>query len=131
MEEETLAIDIAEVKTHKAKRRLKHSNDFSYLLDALIYHLRVQEDRPVEELDRFGRNEEEQIGADDDEGLEPTRRIGKHQDELLQLCHSKIRTVVNRMTSKLRAYADGKQSLEQVLLRLLGVLAVLRELRAW
>ena len=130
VEEETLAIDIAEVKTHKAKRRLKHSNDFSYLLDALIYHLRVQEDRPVEELDRFGRNEEEQIGADDDEGLEPTRRIGKHQDELLQLCHSKIRTVVNRMTSKLRAYVDGKQSLEQVLLRLLGVLAVLRELRA-
>ena len=130
MEEETLAVDIAEMKMRKAKRRLKHSNDFSYLLDTLIYHLRIQEDRSLEELDSFGRNEEEQIGADDDEDLEPTRRIGEHQDELLQLCRSKIRTVINRMTSQLKAYADGEQSLKQVLLRLLAVLAVLRELRA-
>ena len=130
VDEGTLAIDIAKVRKHKAKRRLKHSSDFSYLLDALIYHLRVQEDRPVEELDRFGRNEEEQIGADDDEDLVPTRRTEEHQVELLQLCHLKVRTVVNRMTAQLRAYVDGKQSFEQVLIRLFGVLAVLRELRA-
>jgi len=34
------------------------------------------------------------------------------------------------MNAQLRAYMDGRQPLEQVLVRLLGVLAVLRELRA-
>ena len=126
----TLAINISEVKKRKVKQRLKHSNDFSYLLDTLIYHLGVLEDRPVEELDRYGRNEEEQIGAEDDEGLDQTRKNREQQDDLLLLCHSKVRTVVTRMTTQLRAYEDGKLSLEQVLIRLLGVLAVLRELRA-
>ena len=129
-DEGSMSIDISEVRTRKAKRRLKHSSDFSYLLNVLIYHLRVQEDRSVEELDRFGRNEEEQIGADDDEDSETTRRVGEYQDEMLRLCHSKIRTVINRMTAQFRAFFVGKQSLEQVLVRLLGVLAVLRELRA-
>jgi hypothetical protein len=62
----TLAIDIADIKKRTSKRRLSHSGDFAYLLDALIYHLRFEGGRTVEELDRFGRNEEEQVGADDD-----------------------------------------------------------------
>jgi hypothetical protein len=62
----TLAIDIADIKKRTSKRRLSHSGDFAYLLDALIYHLRFDGGRTVEELDRFGRNEEEQVGADDD-----------------------------------------------------------------
>ena len=129
-DEGSLSIDVSEVKSRKTKRRLKHSSDFAYLLDTLIYHLRAQDDRPVEELDRFGRNEEEQMDADDDEGLEEARALSEKQAEVLQVCHSKVRTIVNRMVAQLRAHMDERKPLEQVLIRLLCVLAVLRELRA-
>ena len=129
-DEGSLSIDVSEVKSREAKRRLKHSSDFAYLLDALIYRLRVQNDRPIEELDRLGRNEEEQIGADDDEETETARALAEQHDELLRLCHSKVRTIVNRMVVQFHAYSEGRQSLEQVIVRLLAVLAVLRELRA-
>ncbi|MDE2817823.1 MAG: hypothetical protein OXK81_14160 [Chloroflexota bacterium] len=130
-DEGSLSIDVSEVKSRKAKQRLKHSSDFAYLLDALIYRLRVQNDRPIEELDRHGRNEEEQIGADDDEDTETARALAEQHDELLRLCHSKVRTIVNRMVVQFHAYSEGRQSLEQVIVRLLAVLAVLRELRAF
>jgi hypothetical protein len=126
----SLAIDVSDVKKRKSKQRLTHSGDFAYLLDALIYHLRVQEDRSIEEVDRYGRSEEEQVGADDEEETDGSRATLPDHQELLRLCHSKVRTVVNRMASQIKAYQEGKQRLDQVLIRLLGVLAVLRELRA-
>jgi hypothetical protein len=49
-------MDVSEVNKRKSKQRLKHSGYFAYLLDALIYHLRIEEDKSVEELDRFGRS---------------------------------------------------------------------------
>ena len=98
-------------------------------MDALIYHLRVQEDKSIEELDRHGRSEEEQVGADDEEDADSERISSQQQDELLKLCHAKVRTVVSRMISQIQAYKAGKQSLDQLLIRLIGVLAVLRELR--
>ncbi|MGB5104111.1 MAG: hypothetical protein WBO04_12465, partial [Steroidobacteraceae bacterium] len=45
----TLAIDVADMKKRKSKQRLNHSGDFAYLLDTLIYHLRIHEDKSVEE----------------------------------------------------------------------------------
>ena len=54
-------------------------------------------------------------------GLEP--------EEVLRICHRKVRTLVNRMCGQLDALTDGKQSLERVLIRLTGVLALLRQLR--
>ena len=125
----TLAIDVSEVKKRKSKQRLKHSGDFAYLLDALIYHLRIEEDKSVEELDRFGRSEEEQIGADDDADTEVEQITAEKQDELLRVCHSKVGTLVGRMITQLEAFSEGKQPLADVLVRLLAVLAVLRELR--
>jgi hypothetical protein len=123
----SLAIDIEDMTRRKSKKRLNHSGDFAYLLDALIYHLRFQEDKSLEDVDRFGRSEEEQVGADDDQ--ESDQGAGRKQEELLELCHKRVATVVNRMITQLQAYDSGKQSLDEVLLRLLAVLAVLRELR--
>lgn len=125
----TLEIDVSEMRKGGKKQRLNHSSDFAYLLDALIYHLRLHEDKSREELDRFGRTEEEQIGADDDPNAEVALTPDK-QAELLVACHSKVRTVVNRMISQLKAYAERKVALTKILIRLLGVLAVLRELRS-
>lgn len=126
---ETLAIDVGEMKKRGKKRRLEHSSDFAYLLDALIFHLRMREDKSHEEIDRFGRTEEEQIGADDDPDGQITNLTPEKQADLLRVCHSKVRTIINRMASQLRAFSEGKQPLTKVLVRLLGVLAVLRELR--
>lgn len=124
---ESLAVDVEDVKRRKSKKRLSHSGDFSYLLDALIYHLHFQDNRSVEEVDRFGRNEEEQVGADDDR--DDNQEASQEQSELLDICHARVATVVNRMVNQLRAYASGQQQLDELLLRLLAVLAVLRELR--
>ncbi len=123
----SLAIDVEDVKHRKSKKRLSHSGDFAYLLDALIYHLRFQVDKPVEDVDRFGRSEEEQIGADDDQ--DEDQEASREQGELLDVCHTRVATLINRMATQLKAYAKGQQELDKVLVRLLAVLAVLRELR--
>jgi hypothetical protein len=120
---------VSEVKHSKAKKRLTHSGDFAYLLDALIYHLRIQEDKSIEEVDRFGRSEEEQIGADDDPHADDGPTTAQKQQTLLDVCHARVATVINRMVGQLNANAKGEQPLENVLVRLLAVLAVLRELR--
>ncbi|MCC5869998.1 MAG: hypothetical protein JJU27_15960 [Gammaproteobacteria bacterium] len=127
---DTLAIDVADIKRRKTKHRLSHSGDFAYLLDALIYHLRIHEDKSVVEVDRLGRNEEEQVGADDDQDADPVKETAQKQEDLLKVCHSKVKTVVNRMAAQLEAYMNSERSLDDVLVRLLGVLAVLRELRS-
>src|SRR5690606_7076236 len=119
-----------DIKKRNAKRRLLHTGDRAYLLDTLIYHLKYHEEIAIEELDRFGRNEEEQVDSDDEEDSAEARELAAEQNQLLALCHSKIHTVVNRMTAQLVAYAAGKVPLANVMVRLLGVLAVLRELRS-
>lgn len=124
----TLAVDIGETKKSKKARRLLHGSDLSYLLDALIYHLRVDRDQAIEELDARGRNEEEQVGADDGDDVD-LPIPGLNKEEVLRICHRKVRTLVNRMGGQLDALADGKQSLDRVLVRLTGVLALLRQLR--
>ena len=126
---ESLAVDVGEIKRPKSRRRLAHNGDLGYLLDTLIFHLRLQEDRARENVDRLGRSEEEQVGADDSEDEDETHLTERDRVELLEACHAKVRTVVRRMNKQLIAYTKGRQSLEAVLLRLLSVLAVLRELR--
>ncbi len=125
----TLAIDMSETRRQHSKKRLEHTGDFGYLLDALIYHLRVHEDKSVESLDQLGRSEEEQVGADDDEDAESELLSEPRRIELLEYCHNKVRLVVNRMISQLQSYVAGKKTIAEVLVRLLGVLAVFRELR--
>ena len=129
IEYQSLAIDVADMKKRVSKLRLRHASDLGYLLDALIYHLRVQDDVSLEELDQFGRSEEEQVGEDDEDVLSAPSP-GEPQIDLLKLCHAKVRRVVSRMVKHLEAASSGSEPLGQALVRLLGVLAVLRELRS-
>lgn len=126
--EGTLATDITETKKGRKAHRLLHTSDFTCLLDTLIYHLRIDDTR-FEELDQHQRNEEEQIGADDEGTTPPEDYRGIEPEKLLKICHSKVKTLVNRMGAQLSAFSEGRQSLEKVLVRLVGVLAVLRQLR--
>jgi hypothetical protein len=57
------------------------------------------------------------------------RITAEKQDELLRVCHSKVGTLVSRMVTQLQAFSAGKQPLAGVLVRLLALLAVLRQLR--
>jgi len=125
----TLAIDASEVKQRKAKQRLLSTGDFAYLLDALIYHLKIQEDKSMENLDRRGRSEEEQVDADDADEDSDTNNFQEEAVQLLRHCHRKVNSVVKRMIKQFNLYDSGKQTFEEVMIRLLGVLAVFRELR--
>ena len=125
----SLAIDLDEVGQRKSRGRLRHNSDLGYLLDTLIFHLRLQQDQSMSAVDRLGRSEEEQVGADDGESADQTHFSEFKQIQLLEICRTKVHTVVTRMVKRLRAYSEGKQTLDTVLFRLLGVLAVIRELR--
>ena len=127
---ESLAVDVDEYKNPKSRPRLAHNGDLGYLLDTLIFHLHLQEDRARENVDRLGRSEEEQVGADDSEEGDETQLTEHDRVDLLKACHAKVRLVVRRMNRQLITYTKEKQSLDAVLIRLLSVLAVLRELRS-
>jgi hypothetical protein len=45
------------------------------------------------------------------------------------ICHAKVKKLINRMVDQLSAYRRGKQALDKVIVRSLAVLAVLRQLR--
>ena len=134
---DSLAIDVSEVRKRKSRHRMTHSSDLGYLLDTLIFRLRFQEERTMESVDHRGRSEEEQVGEDDLEDADESGLTQIKRDELLNLCHTKVRSVVRRITQHLNAYADLSGQAERieafpaVLFRLLGVLAVLRELRRY
>ena len=132
---DSLAIDVSEIRKRESRHRLTHSSDYGYVLDTLIFHLRFQEERTMESVDHRGRSEEEQVGEDDSEDVDESGHTQIERDELLNLCHTKVRTVVRRIAKHLNAYAElsGQakriEAFPSVLCRLLGVLAVLRELR--
>lgn len=129
-----LSVDLSDTRKSQKKFRLRHSDDLAYLLDVLIYHLRseteVGVDASHESRDAKGRTEEEQIDADDEEEVQ---NDGISEAEMaiktLALCHGKVRSLVTRMVGQLTALKEGTVSFEDVIVRLTGVLAVLRQLR--
>ena len=129
-----LSVDVSDTKKTKRKFRLQQSDDLAYLLDVLIYHLRQEDpvalDTTMDARDAKGRSEEEQVGAEDDEGR---KENGQTEDEMaaemLSLCQSKVRTLVSRMIVRLNDLTSGKYKLSDIIVRLTAVLAVLRQLR--
>lgn len=69
-------IDISETRKVKKKYRLQAKEDLAYLLDVLIYHLKIDDGelQSFESVDLQGRNEEEQIDTDD----EPIQSLTKN-----------------------------------------------------
>ncbi|MHB8057423.1 MAG: hypothetical protein ACYDHC_05960 [Desulfuromonadaceae bacterium] len=130
----SLSVDVSDTKKTKKKFRLRQSDDLAYLLDVLIYHLRLEVqaglDTTLEARDSKGRTEEEQVGAEDDDGK---RENGLSEEEMatktLDLCHTKIRTLISRMIGQLDRVATGENSLADIIVKLTAVLAVIRQLR--
>lgn len=118
----------------KRKYRLSHTDDLSYLLDVLIYHLRpeveITSDLSYESRDAKGRNEEEQIGTEDDEERSDEGQFNEEMaSKTLALCHAKVRLLVSRMIKQMENLHERKSTMNEIIIRLTGVLAVLRQVR--
>jgi hypothetical protein len=120
-----LSVSIEETKHHQRRRRELHHSDLAFVIDALIYNLGIGL-RDAEE--RNSPSEEEQVGKEEEETHANVAEIEK--DNLLQICHKKIGTLVSRMCKRFEAAQpntpDGLKAVEQ----LFAILAVLREVRA-
>jgi len=116
-------------------KRLRASDDLTSLLDAFVYGLgsEVVETSAFSAEDKFGRNEEELIGSDDDEyeddveGNLPTVD-GMTDDEKVALCHRKIKTITNKICKSLDQLGKKKVSHLELLPALLAVVSLLKEL---
>jgi len=132
VEGQPLSVDISETKKTIKKYRLRRSDDLAYLLDVLIYHLSMESEHEMSSMlnkqDSKGRSEEEQIDADDESLDEDAIEEGLSQ-KTLDLCHRKVKTLVGRMSRQLNALQQNKVPFEDIIVRLTGVLAVLRQLR--
>ena len=127
----SLSIDISETRKTKKKLRLRVSDDLAYLLDTLIYYLKLDKatEMPVEPVDGKGRSEEEQVGAEDAEDSVEEQADEEAAARALNQCHGKIRTLVGRMVNQLNELKKDKVALDDIVVRLTGVLALLRHLR--
>lgn len=132
---DSLAVDLADTSSQKPRHRLTQSSDSGFVLDSLIFRRRFQVDRTMEAVDHRGRTEEEQIGEDDAEDTNESFLTENTRYELLMLCHKNVSKKVTHMTrllkdySKLSTQSEKVEELPVLLLRLLVIVAVLRELR--
>jgi hypothetical protein len=97
----------------------------------LLFHLKLQKSdlRTYDSVDSQGRNEEEGVGAEDNE-IEVDNELSEERAiEILQACHKKMASLVSRMSKNLIEFKKGNLDIEEVIVKLLGVLAVIRELR--
>lgn len=125
---DTLAVHIADLSGPRRRNRLTAGSDLGYILDILIRSLGT--DLPISHdgLDSQGRDEEGQVGSDDECEPDPARTEAMAAG-LLRLCHRKIHKLVSRSLSLLNAFGAGR-SVRFVIPRITAVLAVLRQLRA-
>lgn len=117
----------------RQKRRMLPSGDnLTYMLDWLLYKLRMQDTATNDGTDALGRNEEENVGAEDEDIPSPEQTSAlsaESADKILKLCQSKVRRLVDRTLKQLEAYLADDLKLDALVVRLTAVLVLLRELR--
>lgn len=118
-------------------KRLRASDDLTSLLDAFVYGLgsEVVETSAFSAEDKFGRNEEELVGSDDEDDdnegyLEETLPAGNEMsdDEKIALCHRRIKTITNKICNSLDLLGKKKLTHLELLPTLLAVVSLLKEL---
>lgn len=126
---ESLRIHLKDTKQEKKRKRMTVTGDLAQLLDYLIYQVGRGLEPVREEKDFLGRNEEEQVGQDDDEHeVEPYKIL--EGIELVKICNRKVRNLIKRMLQQLeKATVDDRDEHVSPLLQLIAVLSMLRELR--
>jgi hypothetical protein len=120
-------IVVAHARHRGSKSRGLRSTDLGYLMDILIHSLGKGLGHSSTEAVDQRPSEEELIGADDDEALDPDRTAILLKT--VRICQGKVRTLVTRMIKQLARAHDGQGPPGRSLQQLMAVLSVLRELR--
>ncbi|MDM8554223.1 hypothetical protein QUF75_05785 [Desulfococcaceae bacterium HSG7] len=123
----TLAIDIKETKIEKRRKRLVTSGGIGHLIDVLVHHLGIELDKENDGTDEKGRNEEELVGTDDDDNDKENDLIDI--PKVVKICNGKVRRLITKMIKTFAMTSKKKSGYDQCLMKLLAVLALLRELR--
>jgi hypothetical protein len=117
----SLALDAAGRKSARRKRSLA-SGDITLILDALVR--RLGEGLPA--ASTRPRNDQDEIGADEEDGGEFTRKV---PDEVLaKACRGKVRRLIKRMEGQLKLARDPDRA-RRAIVQLAAVLGVVRALR--
>ncbi len=125
-----LEADIPERKFKNNNRRMVNSGDLGLVMDALIYNLGFGL-RPVKGPGGYtkGRDEEDMIGAADDDDDTNDNIGGLGDPELIKICHAKVRNIVNRMRSQFALAQKRKGKYYIPVVQLVAVMALFRQLR--
>jgi len=101
----TLVRSIEDRRLDKASGRLRlaASGDIGMIMDVLIHSMKVGADNASRGLneDKYGRNEEEQVGADD--GVVDAQEQVVTEEVIAELCAKKFHSTLN----KLKGYLEG------------------------
>lgn len=124
----SLEVSVDDIHHGHKRKQLTAGTNLGYILDILIRSLGQDLVAEYDDVDAFGRNEEEQVGADD-ENSESAARSDTHAGDVLDLCHKKIRRLVSRAERQLEAFADGKISDRNVVIKLTAVIGLFSQLR--
>jgi hypothetical protein len=117
------------------KKRLKVPDDLTALLDIIVYKIGTH---PAETMgfsaeDKFGRNEEELIGSDDEDNAdtdetELSNSGALSDDEKLTICHRRLNAIVNKICVRLESLNKNQITHLELLPALLAVTSLLKEL---
>lgn len=128
---ETFAVDAGSIVRRRGRVRALKSGDLAYLIDILIRRLGIDSASTVESKDRLGRSEEEQVGAENNvpepTGPAPPQTIS--DSELAVLVGRKVRRLVSKLSEYLEQTPADTQHAPAAVVRIIAVLALIRELR--
>lgn len=128
VKQDSLEISIKEIGQLGVRRRLTADSDLGYILDYLIKVLGQGLISDFEAVDPQGRTEEEQVGSDD-ERTDSAVRTEVKAEEILALCHKKVRRLANSVKKQMAAFAAGKVADRAAVTCTVAVLMLLRQLR--
>lgn len=125
---ESLEISIRDIGQLRARHRLTAHSDLGYVLDYLIKVLGEGLESNFEKVDLQGRTEEELVQSDD-ETTESEVRTEAKAEEILALCHQKVKRLANRVKKQMAAFSVGKVADRAAVNCTVAVLMLLRQLR--
>lgn len=130
---DSLAINVADLPKEKKKLRLLKSGNLAYLLDVLLRKISEGLDNASLETDASGRNEEEQVGKEGDEGTKPIEPAlpptSMSDADVARAVARRARALTRRMVDQLKLAAQKLELCPTAVMQLIAVIALVRELR--
>ena len=127
----TLGIDIDQERLKKKRKRMVTSGDIGHLFDVLIHCLGIEVATEISGVDKKGRTEEELVDSDDDDEIERDNPpFILDAPKMVKICNNKVRRLITRMIKNFEKTAQEDDGYDTCLMKLVAVLALLRELRS-